>query len=144
MWEVIGTKLDDPSTLGSFEPIEILDEYDEPLIFTSRDAAGGLLLAHSLASSNELTRYIVVVFDETLLDRYKQGLLDVLGSLRQPRSWVVDLSHDWSLHAAWTVKLADLPSGMLPKRGVMLYPHLEPLFRIRLVGQKFGEGKTAA
>jgi len=144
MWKVNGIPLTDLSILGDFKPIEILDEYDEPLSFTSKDAAGGLLLTHNLAGSNEVLRYVAVVFDEVLLDRYKRGLLDVFGALHQPRAWVVDLSHDWQLSAAWAVRLADLPPEVLPQRGVMLYSHLEPLFRIRLVGPQFGEGKTSA
>lgn len=144
MWTVPGTILENPSDLGTFEPVEVLDEHEHPIIFVCEDSIGNLLLMHNTSASQNTLRFIAAAFDENLLRRLKKGYIDLAGALNQPRTWVVDLSYDWDIQTVWSLRIKDIPDKILPRKGVMLHPSLEPMFRIRLVGGHLGEGKTSS
>ena len=144
MWEPKGKSIDRES-LGSLEPEEILFEFEgEPLTFVARDRDDGLLLVHSLSVFDRTSRYLVSPIDDRTLSDLKAGRIDIRAGLRQSRCWVADIGDDASVGSIWLVKFESIPDEVLPRSGAMLTPELEPLFRIRLIGQGVGPGKTSA
>jgi hypothetical protein len=143
MWVPDGKQVENDS-LGKLVPTEVLFEFEEPLTFVCRDRDGNPLLAHSISAGDGLSRYLVSVVDERLIDELKAGRLDVLGALRQPRCWVVDFGARWEIAGLWAISFSKVPGRFLPKAGSMLTPELEPLFRLRLIGSGVGPGKTSA
>jgi len=143
MWAPEGKPID-KKTLGALAPTEVLFEFEEPLTFVCQDPEGQLLLAHSLCAEPDLSRYLVAVTDQEVIDGLKAGRLDVLGALRQPRCWIVDFGRGWEIVAIWSVLFDKIPKDLLPRAGAMLTPDLDPFFRVRLVGSGVGPGKTSA
>jgi hypothetical protein len=68
----------------------------------------------------------------------------LLGALRQPRCWIVDFGPGWEIQQLWLMSFNKVPREMLPRPGAMLTPELEPLFRVRLLGEGVGPGNTSA
>ena len=143
MWAPEGKPID-KKTLGALAPAEVLFEFEEPLTFVCQDPEGQLLLAHSLCAEPDLSRYLVAVTDQEVIDGLKAGRVDVLGALRQPRCWIVDFGRGWEIVGIWSVLFDKIPKDLLPRAGAMLTPDLDPFFRVRLVGPGVGPGKTSA
>ena len=150
MWTPEGSNIvsDD---LGDLKPFEVLIELGcEPLSYVAKDKYDGLILIHSLAVENEVSRYLIVPTDSRILDEMKAGRMDLLTGLRQPRCWIVDLvaSDDdelgFRVQLAVQVRFESIPEHYLPWPGAMIRPELESLFRIRLIGDGVGPGKTTA
>lgn len=129
------------SPFGRPEPSEILYDFDGPRIFTAASALGELLyfLAHE---DSQAMRFIVVPTNEQVIRRLKSGVLSVRDALNQPWLWVLDTSLDMTPQKSWRCSLADIPSDVLPKAGVMLWPHLEPVFALRAIGDGLSEGNV--
>jgi hypothetical protein len=143
MWAPDGKQIESNS-LGDLRPTEVLFEFEEPLTFVCRDREGQMLLAHNLCAESFVSRYLVSVTDERVIDDLKAGRLDVLGALRQPRCWIVDFGPDWEIRGLWFIAFDKVPKDHLPNPGAMLTPDLDPLFRLRLVGPGVGPGRTSA
>src|SRR5947208_3450644 len=143
MWAPVGKPVE-PSLLGSIEPSETLYEFDgESLTFVAHDPTGDLLLVHSLCVFERKSRYLVSAVDEKILGDLRAGRLDLSSALSQPRSWIADIDEDGAVISLWRAASAVAPASVLPRPGVMLTPDLEPLFRIRLLGEGVGPGKTS-
>ena len=119
MWAPDGKPID-KETVGALSPTEVLFEFEEPLTFACRDRDGQMLLAHSLCAGSGLSRYLVVVSDQEVIDGLKAGRLDVLGALRQPRCWIVDFGLGWEIVEIWLIAFDKIPKHLLPKAGAML------------------------
>ena len=144
MWTP-GGKTIEPTRLGTLEPSEVLYEFDgEPLTFVAQDPDDEPLLVHSLSVFERTSRYLASAIDSRILQDLKTGRIDLLTALRQPRCWIVDLADDASINALWRIDFGAIPERFLPRPGAMLYPALDPLFRVRLIGSGVGPGKTSA
>jgi hypothetical protein len=143
MWEPNGKAIDS-ATLGELRPEEVLFEFEEPLTFVCRDRDGQMLLAHNLCAEDSVSRYLLVVTDQEIIDGLEAGRLDVLAALRQPRCWIVDFGPGWEIKGLWWIGFDKVPKDHLPKPGAMVVPDLDPLFQLRLVGPEVGPGKTSA
>ncbi len=98
----------------------MLLEFEEPLTFVCRDRDGYILLAQTLCAEVSLSRYLVVVTDQELVDGLKAGRMDFLAALRQPRCWIVDFGPNWVIRRLWLIALKKVPKDHLPKPGAML------------------------
>jgi hypothetical protein len=141
MWVPDGQSVD-PSFLGDFQPETTLYEYDAPLVFTCRDDRDGLLLAYNLLGERDVLRFLVVAVDATILAGLTSGRTDIIGALRQPRTWIVDVAQGWRIQRAWSTEFARIPADCLPKPGVMLWPSLDSLSEARLSGENDGLGTS--
>ena len=122
---------------------EILYEFDGPRIFTATSLFGTLL--YFLAEEDdEVSRFIVVPTNAQIVERLKSGILSVWDALNQPWIWVVDISFNGIPQKSWRCTLADVPADVLPKSGVMLWSHLEPVFALRAIGEGLSEGNVPA
>ena len=142
MWSVPGRQLE-VSRFEPFEPVTVLYEFDGPRTFTVVDQDGELYLAHWCDDDEHRSRYLVVPTDSHLLKRLQGGHLTVLEALRQPRLWVVEVSSE-GVEATWRTDLRDLPEDVLPARGTMLLPSLEPFLSVRAIGQQIHSGSVPA
>lgn len=143
MWTPEGKQIRQDS-LGSIVPQEVLFEFEEPLTFVSIDLDGQLLLAHSLCAEGTLSRYVIAVTDQRIIQELKAGRLDILGALRQPRCWIADFGAKWEVVNLWLVPFEQIPKDHLPRSGAMISPGLDPIFRLRLIGPGVGPGNTTA
>lgn len=150
MWQPEGKNID-PSFLGSFEPTDILFEFEgEPLTFISHDTDGDLLLVHNLTLEIGVSRYLVAPIDPRIQLELNAGRLDLFSAMNQPRCWIADIVPDrsseppWKVKHAWKTAFTQLPAEFLPKPGSMACPGLDPFFRVRLIGPGVGLDLTTA
>jgi len=127
MWVPTGKQIE-KDALGDLTPVEVLFEFEEPLTFVCNDLDGQPLLAHSLCAEGVLSRYLISVTDQKVVQELKAGRLDVLGALRQPRCWIADLGADWEVVGLWLVAFDRVPKDHLPRSGAMITPDLDPIF----------------
>jgi len=122
------------------EPEEILHDLDGPRTFTFRNHDRELFLAHWCKDGADRLFYAVVPFSDAILQRLKMGDITVRDALDQPRQWMLEVSHDWTILRSYAVEFESLPSGILPEPDVMLYADLRPLFTVRAQGDEIKEG----
>lgn len=120
MWNVIGKRISPWLTL---EPVVILYEYDGPKIFTCKDPADNLYLAYYCDEDAAGVRFLVVAFSDELVERLTSGIINMRDALTRPRAWIFDIDNDSNPVGAWRIDVDDLPPGMLPQPGVMLWKH---------------------
>jgi hypothetical protein len=72
-------------------------------------------------------RFLVVPCDLDLEWRLTAGEINVRDALTRGKAWLLDFNNDWSPARCWTVDVDELPPGVLPEPGVMLYAHLRPV-----------------
>lgn len=141
-WTVTAQQFD----VASFQGIsqgEVLYDFDGPRIFTAHSAMGELLF-YLADEKDGVCRYIVAPTNASIIDLLKSGVRSVRDALNQPWVWFLDTQYDGNPVAAWKGTLADAPADALPLSGVMLWPHLEPIFVLRAIGEGLGEGTVPA
>jgi hypothetical protein len=134
------------SDVGAFsyaEPDEVLYDFDGPRIFTA-DSSFGSLLYFLAEEDNEVARFVVAPTNVQIVERLKNGVSSVRDALNQPWVWILDIAIDGTPQKCWRCTLADIPADALPKPGVMLWPHLEPIFALRAIGEGLSEGNVPA
>ncbi len=142
MWQPAGKALD-RNDLGSLEPAEVLFEYDgEPLTFVANGPE--LLLVHSLCVFDRTSRYLVAGVDASILQNLKEGRIDILGALKQPRCWVADVAEDAAVRSIWQVDFSTVPEWVLPQPDVLLRPELDPLRALRFTRDEVGHDEALA
>ena len=139
-WEIKSNPVDIAS-FGDFVPTEVLYEFDGPRIFSAQ-CVFGELLCFLADDDGELLRYIAAPTNADVLAKLKSGVRPLRDVLDQPWVWFVDVRYDGRPEAAWRGTLADAPPDALPHKGVMLWPHLEPIFAMRAIGDGLSEGNV--
>lgn len=141
-WQINAPEFD-IGAFGGVEPDEVLYEFDGPRIFTANSSFGTLL--YFLAEEDDgVSRFIAAPTNPQVIERLKNGISSVRDALNQPWIWVLDISFDGTPQKSWRCTLADVPADALPKPGVMLWPHLEPVFALRAIGEGLSEGNVPA
>lgn len=125
-----------------FPPVSVLFEFNDPLIFTFRDRAKNLLLAYHVEEDDDedVIRYFVAPTTERLVSDLETGAISIRSALTQPISWLVDTGEDRGVTKIWSCSVEDLPADALPERHIMLRPDLQPLVRVRLIGDSIRPG----
>ena len=145
MW-LLNTPQCTPQRFGVFQPDEVLYEFDVPMIFTFM-GEDGLFLAYLCAEDNDTqtVRYLIVPANKKLIDELKTGSKTVFEALNQPWLWVVDVSYEGVINAAWQVDdIAQIPDTAKPTKDAMLWPELMPFFSYRLIGDGLEKGRVPA
>ncbi len=152
-WPVFPTR-EAATAVGDLAPIEILYEFEEPLIFTARSSSGRMLFVYAACRSDFLetpdsaqsfTRYLVAPTSPAILEKLKKGAWTVLQALDQPILWIADvLDLDCSVSACELSGLGDVPEAVLPERDRTLWAHLMPILSYRLIGDGLVEGEVPA
>jgi hypothetical protein len=132
LWDVNGLDYP-PELIGNlFPPEEMLFEYNGPLIFTFKTRWEGIAIAYLSDEDEEILRYVIAPINSFILENLKSGIVSVRNVLDQPMIWLADVTtSNWSIIKSWQIQTKDLPEDALPKSGVRLYPHLEPLQAIK-------------
>jgi hypothetical protein len=141
-WQINAPEFD-IRTFGETEPDEVLYEFDGPKIFTVVSPVGTLL--YFLAEEDSgISRFVVAPTNTQIIERLKNGISSVRDALNQPWVWVLETTFDGTHQKSWRCTLADIPDETLPKPGVMLWSHLEPVFALRAIGEGLSEGNVPA
>ncbi len=133
----------DKDIFTGMKPSEVLYEFDGPRLFTARSQQGDLLY-YLADQSGDVCRYIVAPTNANIVNQLKTGVRAVRDALNQPWVWFLDTEIGGSPVAAWLGTLADAPLDAVPAAGVMLWPHLAPVFAIRAIGAGLAEGAVPA
>lgn len=141
-WEIKGK----PFTCAELEPgdiEEVLIEYDGPRLFVAQTEL--CLALFFMADENaEGMRFIVVPTSQKIIKELKKGLLTVYEALEQPLLWVMETDLALKAKEVRATKLQHIPEAVLPTQGLMLWPHLQPVFSLRAIGDGLAPGKVPA
>jgi hypothetical protein len=140
MWDIQAAEIP-KEWFEPFVPVEVLDEYDGPRIFTLKDSDGELNLSYWSDEYEQASRYVVVPTTARILTALKDGSITVFDALNQPRCWLCDVSQEGDLTNCFRVEFDAIPRDVLPAFGTMLHPSLEPLLTIRAVGDEIVAGR---
>jgi len=141
-WEVKGTFVD-IGAFRDFTPDRVLYDFDGPRIFTLKNDLGEFL-AYLCDEWERVSRYLLVPTSPAIIKSLESGCKTVREALNQPWLWVVDVAFDGKPEQAWKSDLASIPDDVLPKPSVMLWPCLQPLLSVRMVGDHLSEGDIPA
>ena len=133
MWQVVGTPID-AERFEPFRPLQLLNYYDGPRIFTVRDAEGSLCLACWSDDDERQSRFLVAPITQHVVTELEAGLVSLREALAQPRLWVVDLNHEGPVAAAWSVAPNSIPEDAQPQPGTMLRRSLTPSRSLQIEG----------
>jgi hypothetical protein len=139
MWEVQGTPIES-RRFTPFEPLEVLNYYDGPRIFTCLDSDQGLCLACWNDEDEHTSRFVVIPCTHELVERLKQGTISLRQALDQPRIWIMDVNHSGEVAAVVCVSLASIPADSLPKPGVRLF-RVEETDAVRQITREAAAGR---
>lgn len=115
MWAVprVSNELCD---LGDLEPEEVLGYYDGPILFTTRDREGNLLLANQCDINGSTQRFLVVPISPSLLADLREGRVSLRDTLTQQGwTWLVDLEGSGNVVNLGQIDPATLPIDALPR-----------------------------
>ncbi len=113
MWSIDGP-MAPTQRFEPFSPIEVLDDYDGPRLFTLSDAEGELNLAYWSDSDQRTSRYVVVPTTLRIINGLKNGNISLHSALNQPRCWLCDVTHQGKLTACQRVEFEAIPRDSLP------------------------------
>ena len=142
--------------IGQLLPVDVLYEFDGPLIFTSVSPQGRELLAYASFSvdastepkshvGNGFTRFLVAPTSSRIIAKLKKGAITIYDALDQPLLWAADIDDSGVVTSAAELRqLSDVPARFLPARNRTLWPHLMPLIAYRLIGDGLIEGEVPA
>jgi len=135
--------------LGALIADEVLYDFDGPCIFTSTAPNGGKLLVYLVEELEELEddrrlRHLVATTTHGIVESLKTGTTTMRDALTAGWLWVCDSTMAGEVRRVYAPPLDALPPDALPGNGTMLWPHLEPALRVRLVGDEVREGSIPA
>ena len=130
--------------LGSAEPIDVLYEAEEPVVFTLRTLQGQRLLAYVADATADARWVILVPCGDALLHGLQVGRVAVSDALTSSWAWLAQLDDEGRWLGAWVVEAAALPPEHLPRPGVMLLPEHAPVLATRATGDGIGRDGTPA
>lgn len=141
MWDVKGTPLS--VKFENWVPDRVLYDFDGPRIFTVRHELGDFL-AYACDEDDQITRYLLVPTNDDTVVALEKGTHTMREALTQPWLWVMDIGFDDVPRQVWRSTLEAIPETRLPKPWAMLWPHLEPLLAVRMVGPYLTKGRIPA
>jgi len=119
----------------------VLYEFDGPRIF-SVVTAFGRLLAYVVRDESDFQLVLLSPTSEELLDDLSAGRVTVREAMKQSWSWLAELSYDG--HVRRIVSVEGSAEQLLPRPGLMLYRHLQPLLSVKLEGDELARGRVKA
>ncbi|MCK5806562.1 MAG: hypothetical protein KAI66_27275 [Lentisphaeria bacterium] len=132
--------------IGSFQPKQVLYEFDGPCIFTTVTPHGLLFLAYLSEDleDKKLLRFIVSTSSEQTISELKDGAVTVREALDRGTLWIVDVDYAYVPKRAAVVAVDQLPEDALPPHSTMLRADLEPAMIVRLEGTEIRQGAIPA
>lgn len=105
-------------------PLEVLYEFDEPMIFTARIGIVPAIV-RKMTQMRDAALFVVVFVVDEKLALLKEGKLSVRGAFEEEHSWIIELDHEFRAQRYWDVHTSEIPRKYLPKSGVGLFHWLE-------------------
>jgi len=141
-WQIKGLTCD-PSNFQNVEILDVLIDVDGPRLFT---AETGLCTALVMLvdEDDQRARYLVAPTNDEIVSQLEKGIVTVRKAVDQPVVWVLETNHALEPQNAWRTTLRGLPESVLPEKGRMLWPHLQPAFRLRAIGEGLSAGTVPA
>lgn len=130
MWDISHLQ-DWESLIDKVEPEEILDETDEPMIFTLKAKHQLFMLAYLCDSDETTNRYLLVACSYYLLHMLKKGLWPLFRVLDRPVIGIVETMCSNGTQVVTTCKratIADIPIDVLPVPGTTLNIEHDPFY----------------
>lgn len=121
------------------EPLEVLYEFDQPMIFTTTLPSLGLVLAYLVEPADDGEfggRFLAVPTNATMLADLRRGRMSVRDALLNSWLWLIDMDASGTAREAWHIDAEKLPGDILPEPGVMLSAELQPDLILRYEGQE--------
>jgi hypothetical protein len=145
MWTIPDDYSCSTNQFDGFTPSEVLYDFNGPRIFTTLTGRQLYLWYQCGEDSDGTTdRFSVVPTNSRIVEQLKVGTKTVHDALNQPWVWVVNVSAG-RVTNGWVLKgLDELPCNAKPHPDTPLWPHLEPLFSYRLIGEGLREGEIPA
>ncbi|MBE0508901.1 MAG: hypothetical protein IBX50_19630 [Marinospirillum sp.] len=141
-WQVKGLATD-PAYFSGFEIQHVLIEFDGPRLFTAQTPVCKALFM-LIDEDDQAMRFIVAPTNVHIIEQLEQGLMTVRAAVDQALAWVVETDYTYTVSEAWSTTLAELPESVLPQKGIMLWPHLQPAFSLRAIGEGLSVGGVPA
>ncbi|ESX54718.1 hypothetical protein X760_27740 [Mesorhizobium sp. LSHC422A00] len=131
--------------ISSLKPSQVLDEYDEPTLFTLRSTDDQLLLAYQCGQDRGISRYLLVPADERLVAQIESNRLPLRDALVGGGwAWLIDRLAGGTLTEPVAIDPSKLPATALPKSGTTLSIDLGVLLRVRLIGKNLDAHRIPA
>jgi hypothetical protein len=131
--------------LDRLEPIEVLDDYNGPRLFTVATADGSLMLAYQCGEDRSTSRYLLVPANPQLVAAVRDSKVPLRDALlRGGWSFLIDADRTGSLSEPSLIDAQELPANALPKEGVRLSPTETVLLRIRMIGHRLHGDRVPA
>ncbi|UCI33254.1 hypothetical protein [Mesorhizobium sp. B4-1-4] len=122
--------------ISSLSPLQVLDEFDEPTLFTFKSSDDQLLLAYQCGQDRGISRYLLVPADEHLVSQIEGNRLPLRDALVGGGwAWLVDRLAGGKLTEPVAIDPNKLPATALPKPGATLSIDPRVLLRVRLIGK---------
>lgn len=144
MWSAPNRPSDWPM-VNRLSPVEVLDEYDGPRLFTILSTDGHLLLAYQCGEDESTERFLLVPADAVFVQQIKDNIVSIREALlSRCWAWLIDRNRDGTLSGLTAVYPNELPETALPRSGVRLRPEPHVFLRIRMVGESLSRTNVPA
>jgi hypothetical protein len=115
----------------SFDPVEVLYEFDGPRVFTIRDAENELHLVYWSDEDDDLCRYIAVPTTTAVVEELRTGGISLFDALNQPTCSVCHVTHQGVVKECRQVDFDTIPRDALPDASTLLLPELASPLALR-------------
>ncbi|MBI1926947.1 hypothetical protein HYR99_22220 [Candidatus Poribacteria bacterium] len=103
------------TTLGKLEPIEVYEFYDQPLLFSCRNASGSIFLAVSIDENDDFETWLYVSMSPNRFRNVRSGAIDLHDAFADAEDGIV-YEVRTSYDVAGEVIVRNIPShGLSPK-----------------------------
>ena len=97
------------TTLGKLEPIEVYEFYDQPLLFSCRNASGSIFLAVSIDENDDFETWLYVSMSPNRFRNVRSGAIDLHDAFADAEDGIV-YEVRTSYDVAGEVNVRNIPS----------------------------------
>ncbi len=110
--------------LTTLDPVEILDDYDGPRLFTVEASDGRRLLAYQCGETASADQFLLVPTDRSTITALQANDVPLRDALTGAGiGWRLDRFRDGRLTCLTAIDIAALPAAALPMPEARLHPH---------------------
>lgn len=142
----IEAPLSDSTIFGRLLPERVLNEFDGPKIFTTRDIKNNLFLAFWCDEDEDsgMARFIVAPTNEKIVCQVDSGDRQVRSAILPPQVWVADVDLNGDVESVWQLSSTEIPEDYLPRKGIFLKIEHQPLLTLRFAGSELSKDNVPA
>ncbi len=132
-WQSEGA--DEHGRFHDLTPVDILEWFDGPRLFTFREEQI-LYLAYACGESDRTIRYLITPIDQDRIEALQRGHLSLLDAIKAPVVWALDMTEGKTgsvKRLAWRA----VPPTVVPAPHVFLRPNLAPILEVYVSSNTF-------